>query len=95
MSNVIRKLEEDYSELQFQENYFHKINDMIVSHFKFDENKMPVGFQFPLVLEESDEKAFLMYLWKMEVNRNFLLNQYEVIEQNIQTLQNEIENALR
>ena len=41
--NTLRKLEEEYFELQFQENYFKEINYSISQNLEFNEDKIIVG----------------------------------------------------
>ncbi len=88
--NTLKKLEEEYYELQFQANYFDKINNLIAQNLKFDANGEIIGFDLPLKLKEKDEKLFLTYLWKIKRNRDFILKYYTVVEENIIQLQKEI-----
>lgn len=81
--NVLRKLEEEYFEMQFQENYFHELNEIFAPHFSFDSTGTPTGLQLPLSLEESDQKKALVYLWKINRNRMFIMEYYGQIEESI------------
>lgn len=87
---TLKKLEEEYYELQFQANYFESINSYIAPHFRFDEQKNFVGIQTPLGLPEKEEKMLLSYLWKISVNRNFILRYYRIVKMKIEAIQNEI-----
>lgn len=92
---TLRKLEEEYYELQFQENYFKEINNSIAQNFEFNADKQITGFTVPLKLEESKEKIILTYLWKIQANRNFILQYYSEVEGKIEKLSKEIENELK
>ena len=92
--NTLRKLEEDYSEMQFHENYFKEINALLSRHFIFDANKTLVGFDLPVKLSESEEKLFLTYLIKIQMNRYFILQVYAEIEKSIEKVQAQIKKEV-
>ncbi|MDF1548115.1 MAG: DUF6090 family protein [Bacteroidales bacterium] len=87
---TLRKLEEDYFEMQFQENYFKEINLSISPNFEFDENKLLIGIKTPLEIEESEEKVLLTYLWKIQANRNFILHYYSEVANKIKEVRKDI-----
>jgi len=93
--NTLRKLEEDYYELQFQENYFKEINSSISQNLQFNEDKLITGIKVPLELEPNKEKVLLTYLWKIQVNRNFILQYYTGVEGKIEKIRTEIEKELK
>ena len=93
--NTLRKLEEEYYELQFQENYFKEINNSISQNLQFNENKLITGISIPLKLNPGEEKILLTYLWKIQSNRNFILQYYSEVESKIKKLRMEIENELK
>ncbi len=93
--NTLRKLEEDYYELQFQENYFQEINNSISQNFQFNEDKQIIGINTPLKLEPDKEKIILTYLWKIQANRNFILQYYSEVKRKIEKLRIEIKNELK
>jgi len=78
--NTLRKLEEEYSEMQFQENYFNEINQELAPNFKFDANQNIIGITSPLVISDHKKKILLLCLWKIQKNRNFILSFYSDIE---------------
>lgn len=80
---VLRKLEEEYSEMQFHESYFKEINAELAPYFKLDSTQRLAGLNLPLDIEDSQKKKMLVYLWKIEVNRSFTLDFYAQIEQKI------------
>ncbi len=93
--NALRKLEEDYYELQFQENYFQEINSSIAANLQFSPDKLITGIHIPLELEENKEKVFLTYLWKIQANRNFILQFYAEVESKVEKLRAEIKKELK
>jgi len=81
--NILRKFEEEYYEMQFQENYFKEINNYLAPNFNFDEKGNIIKIDLPLKLTESEKKILLTYLWKIQVNRNFILHFYSDIENKV------------
>lgn len=92
--NTLRKLEEDYYELQFHENYFKEINNLIAQNLQFNEEKKIIGINTPLKFKQKEEKIILTYLWKIQANRNFILQYYSEVENNIVELKKKIEKEL-
>lgn len=86
--SVLRKLEEEYYEMQFQENYFHELNDILAPHFNFDSTGTLSSIELPLDIDESSKKKALVYLWKINRNRTFIMDYYAQIEQTIEKVQN-------
>ena len=92
--NVMKKFEEDYHEMQYQENYFKAINQRVAPHFQFDDQGNLVGIKLPLNLKEEEKQILLSYLWKIQVNRNFILRYYAQTEKKLIELRNKIEAKL-
>lgn len=92
---TLEKLEEDYHELQFQKNYFHKINQHLAPYFRYDARGAVVGIQLPVELNDTERNVLLSYLWKIRVNRRFVLGYYRQIQQKVSTLKAEIERELK
>ncbi len=88
---TLKTLEEDYFEMQFHENYFKEFNELIAPNFQFDINGNILSIKLPLHLNMGDKNKLLSYLWKVESNRNFALQYYQVIETNIKELIAKIE----
>lgn len=88
--NTLRKLEEDYGEMQFHENYFPHINKALGPWFLFDDNQAITGIDLTLSLPEEEERIVLLYLWKMELNRRFILAYYDEIEVKIERVHRNI-----
>lgn len=91
---VLRKLEEDYYEMQFQANYFHPINDLLAAQLQFNEQRMIEGLHLPLTLSAKDEGRLLLYLWKIQTNRVFVSQYYGEVEAKIIALSEEIKRHL-
>lgn len=88
--NILRKLEEEYDELQFQKNYFKDINRLISRNLAFNEDKELVGITTPLEISKEEEQLLLTYLWKIQANRNFILQLYTQVKNKIEKLRAEI-----
>lgn len=88
--STLRKLEEEYHELQFQKNYFKDINLLISRNLKFNQDKMLKGINTPLKISKEEEKLLLTYLWKIQVNRNFILQFYTQVKSKTEKLKADI-----
>lgn len=87
---LLRKLEEEYDEMQFHDNYFHELNKSISLNLQYNVEGKISGIELPLNLNEKDKKFLLSHLWKIRRNRNFILDAYKQIEEKIEVLRNEI-----
>lgn len=92
---TLMKLEENYNELQFQENYFHEINRLIAPQFEFNTKGDIIGMDLPLHITKSERHILLSYLWKIETNRTFILQSYHEVQEKINKLSLEIKNELK
>ena len=86
----LKTMEENYFEMQFQENYFQDFNRLIAPSFTFDAAGQIAGIELPLDISEADRKILLTYLWKIQVNRNFILYFYGDMEDKIQAISQRI-----
>ena len=93
--NTLRKLEEEYSEMQFQENYFKEINEELSPNFKIDNNGNIIGIDYPIKIQENKRNKLLLYLWKIQSNRLFILKYYSEIEKKIKELRVNINNEIK
>ncbi len=91
---TLKKFEEEYYETQFQENYFEKINQIIAKNFIVDNNKTIIGINTPLKITENEEKRMLTYLWKIQVNRYFLLRYYSEVISKTEKVKTRIEKEI-
>jgi hypothetical protein len=87
---TLMKLEEEYHELQFQENYFHEVNNIIAPNFLYTSDGNILGLELPLNIPTAQKKILLSYLWKIQVNRKFVLQSYNDVETKIKALKVEI-----
>lgn len=92
--NTLRKFEEAYEEMQFHKSYFDKINKVLAPKFKFPPSGLIAFNEYPVSLSEADTKILLSYFWKIQVNRQFILQFYTDIENKIETVLNQIETEL-
>lgn len=92
--NTLRKLEEEYYEMQFQANYFTEINEILAPHFSFDSLGAISGLQLPLELKRGTQNKALLYIWKIQSNRLFILQYYAQIERSITEVREMIENEI-
>lgn len=66
---LARKFNEEYSEYQFTQNYFHKINEAIAPHFEYDATNNIKGINLPITLDDAERKLLKSYLWKIAVGK--------------------------
>jgi len=92
---ILRKMEEEYAETQFQENYYTEMNRSLAPNFNFDENSNITGMNFPIVMEPNRKKEFLLYLLKIKGNRSYLLHFYRDIEKKVEEITKDIRSALK
>jgi len=92
--SILRKLEEEYKEMQYQESYFDRINNIIAPNFKFNEKGNLVGLKLPLKISDTEKNILFSYLLKMQYNRGFVLRHYTEVEKKILNLIEEIEKKL-
>lgn len=87
----LRKLEEEYYEMQFQENYFREINRTLSKYFIFDADGKIVGMEVNQKVDESEKRILLTYLTKIKTNRNFVMYKYDVTKAKVLDLIKNIE----
>jgi len=73
---TLMKLEETYGEMQFQNSYYKELNRIISPYFIFDKKGIITTLELPITISTIDKNTFLSYLWKIEMNRNFILHFY-------------------
>ncbi len=91
---LLKTLEENYSELQFYQNYHHIFEQIIGPRTRFDPSGNPMELTLPLDLSKVERQQMLMLLWRIRINRTFILNYYSDVEKNIVHLQKKIETEL-
>lgn len=90
----LKTMEEKYYEMQFQENYFKDFNRIIAPNFIFDDKGDIVRIKTPLKITAAEKKILLTYLWKIQVNRKFILRYYGDMDQKIQDIAERIEKEI-
>lgn len=92
---TLEKFEETYSEMQFQNSYYKELNKIIAPFLVFDNKGNINSLKLPIDINQIDKNIFLAYLWKIEMNRNFILYYYAEMEKKTQKLILNIENELK
>lgn len=90
----LKTMEEDYFEMQFQENYFKDFNNVVAPNFEFSDNGDIKTIKLPLKISKEEHKLLLTYLWKIQINRSFILGYYADMENKILDIKNRIEKEL-
>ncbi|MCI5081457.1 MAG: hypothetical protein MRY78_07200 [Saprospiraceae bacterium] len=91
----LKTMEENYFEMQFQENYFKDFNRIIAPNLEFDEKGNISSLNQPLNISSEEKKVLLAYLWKIEINRKFVLYYYGNVEKKIQSLTQSIKMEIK
>ncbi len=92
---TLKTLEEDYYEMQFHQNYYKEINELISPNFQYDTKGNIIGIAQPINLSIGDRNRLLSYLWRIDANRNFTLGFYDQIEKSVEKLRKKIEEERR
>lgn len=92
--NTIRKLEEEYDELQFQENYYKDFNNKLAPYYILDSLGNLKNIRYPVNLSETEKNLLLTDLWKMRGNRTFIIQYYHEVEAKVKSLQEAINKEL-
>lgn len=90
----LKTMEENYFEMQFQENYFKDFNRVIAPNFEFDNRGNIKKMNLPLKISKKEKKILMAYLWKIQLNRNFILYYYADMEKKIQILTQSIKKEI-
>ncbi|MEL6254072.1 MAG: hypothetical protein AAFR87_18835 [Bacteroidota bacterium] len=91
---ILLKFEEEYQEMQFHRSYYEEINKIIAPHLSFNETGEITGLKVPLKLNANERKLLLSYLWKISLNRNFILKYYADLKDKLEKLQIKIDKHL-
>ncbi len=92
---VLRKLEEEYGEMQFHVRYQPIFHEVVGPHLQYNEAGTPVSFTQPMPLSGTDRQRMLLILWKMEQDRYFILAFYARMEQRINGVIDHIDRVLK
>lgn len=91
---IIEKMEEEYSENQFHENYFAPINSTLTEYMKFDERGNLVYLHPPSDITDNERNSLLSYLWKIQLNREFTMKNYLLVEEKVSDLISHIDETI-
>ncbi|UOB19107.1 DUF6090 family protein [Abyssalbus ytuae] len=92
---TLRKLEEEYEEMQYQKNYFKEINDVLAPNFVFDKKGNLINIETPVKLDKKHKNILMSYLMKMELNRKMVLIFYQRTEEKIKSIEIQIEKNIK
>lgn len=93
--NTLRKLEEEYAELQFFEHYHQDFDNTITQNLILNDKGDVVDINTPLKLTEREKKILNVNLSKIIYNREFMLHYYGMVKKNITKLQTLIAKELK
>jgi len=80
---ILEKLEENYSEMQFFANHFQSISHMLSENMVFDANGRLINITQPLKLSNAEKNRFLNQLMSIKRNRDYVLQIYVEVEEKI------------
>jgi hypothetical protein len=92
--SVLKKFEEEYYEMQYQHNYYKTLNSFIAPNLKFNNQGEIIGMSLPLKVSDKERNILLSYLWKIQMNRNFVLRFYVQTEKQVMKLREEIGESI-
>lgn len=92
--NTLRKLEEEYQELQFHTHYNNDFTRVLAPNIQFDKANKITGVNSPLAMSQNDRSILLLHLWKIQNNRLFILQFYSEVQAKISEISALIENEL-
>ncbi len=90
----LKKLEENYPEMQFNQLYFKDFNEILAPKFIIDKDGIQ-GINYPIQLTQNQRNILLSDLWMIKANRDFILKGYEDVEKENLKLQKNIEKELK
>lgn len=88
---TLKKLQEEYGELQFHNNYFSHFQDAFAPFYVFNERNMVVGLKESMRLSQVDRNKTLHILFKMAGNRMMILAAYKQTKSEIEEVIKDIE----
>ncbi|AOW19240.1 DUF6090 family protein [Urechidicola croceus] len=91
---TLRKLEEEYEEMQYQKNYFKDINTILAPNLVFDEKGNLITIETPINLDKTQKNILMSYFMKIEVNRKMVILFYHKTEKKIKDLEILIEKNI-
>lgn len=91
---VLKKLEEDYAEMEYHQSYYAEFNTALAPYVRFDAKGTPSSLHTPIVLPAAERDRLLVLLWKLDINRRFVLHYYTEVEKRIRAVQAHIVRVL-
>lgn len=92
--NTLRKLEEEYQEMQFFAHYSKEIDAVLQNYFQYDEQVNLKSIKTPLSLTEQEKQTLQLKFWRLQMNRRFIQYFYEQVKTKIEVLRNDIQTEL-
>jgi len=92
---VLRKLEEEYSEMQFSASYYKDFIHIVSPYLTFNKQGLVDEIETPLHLPKADKQLLLAYFGKIENNRRFISNYYGLVKENILEVDSAIDNFVK
>ena len=92
--STLRKLEEEYSAMQFHNNYFKEISKQLAPYLEMDQKGNIAGIKLPVLLNKEEEKILLLYLLEIRMNRTYNLDYYKTVKEEIISSKRRIEKEL-
>jgi hypothetical protein len=83
---ILEKLEEDYAEMQYNKMYFDDIARLLSRSMTYGRLGEKVQVQMPLLLNDEEKKRLLMYLYRIEGNRKYMVGQYDATKEKVEEL---------
>ena len=91
---ILEKLEEEYSEMQYNKIYFHPMNDLLAEYMVFNDKGELTEIKQPIRLSKKDKNRMLSFLKRMKHSREYRLKYYKIVKGKIEELIVQIEDEL-
>ena len=92
---ILEKLEENYYEIQFNQTYYHRINDILADFMIFDKKGNLKSMKQPLELNLRDKNLLLSYLLRIETNRRVLEMYYLQVKKKVKALVGVLDKTIK
>lgn len=84
--SILRKLEEEYAEMMYHRNYSDDFNRILAPYMEFSEKGRPLRINSLHDLSKADRNLLHLMLFKVEMNRSFILIFYRQSHQKVEKL---------
>jgi len=74
---ILEKLEEDYTEMQFTNQYYHKIHDKLSPYYYLNDDGYISGIPIPVPIDTQTKKELIQYITRIDINRQYMIGFYE------------------